>query len=914
MKTELIRLFKEPPPQARPFVRWWWNNNQVEAAELLRELDLLESAGMGGVEVNPILDPYMSWKGESRSKAKILPWRSPEWDEALHVVAKAAKKKGMIVDLIGGSSWPFGGKFLKPDEQVRRLSVFRESVSGPCRFELKLLDLFKRKRDYGYHRAQKAPVNPSLAAVWLYPENMESLSDIKEIPDAICEDGVIRLEVPEGGHIIGFGIEEWGYRELGNGVPGADGPALDHFNKQALASFMDKVLGISDTWGEPISHYIRAIFCDSIEMGEANWTHDMLDTFRERKGYELSPYLSIVLREEDDTAVMPADLREMFRRARYDWTEHQAYLFHDRFTEEFCRICHEKGLLARYQPQGNPFLMDIAKGAMLPDIPEGELWLYNSDPYEKDHFTWSQQHGSPIWIKYASTGARLKGRSIISYEAMTNVLGVFRATLASIKQTGDMAIICGATHAVLHGFNYSPPDVPFPGLVRFGTHFSEHNPWWPYLRCWTDYISRLNAVFQASEPVREIALLGPTPDLWSTVGLRKAPFHMTPPYFHQLWEAVSQCGSTCDYLNMEVVAEALAENGNIICGHISYRILLVCDLESIPPKTAEALARLAKAGTRVVFVGTLPSRAPGLAQADENDRWVQKSISNAIQAGAYRTDAPGSDLRDWLRNVLGQSGMDTRVRIESPHDGVYFQHHRHKEDDLLFFTNTGRTRSHKTFVHFPCADKSLERWNPESGDTSPYPATDSRDGFALELEPMESVLIFAKAECSPQVSRNGEYSRQPNARSGRVLDQPWQLDFIPAGGLSSFSTTFEELQDFSTHDDPRIRTFSGQVRYRTQFLLDDTPYQWLDLGNINDFICDVQVNDEKAGLLLYGKRPLRIGHLLKRGANELCITYTTTLWNQMRETKWAAAWFDNFSREIPPPTPSGIRGPVRLLP
>jgi hypothetical protein len=22
--------FKEPPPEARPFVRWWWNNDQVE--------------------------------------------------------------------------------------------------------------------------------------------------------------------------------------------------------------------------------------------------------------------------------------------------------------------------------------------------------------------------------------------------------------------------------------------------------------------------------------------------------------------------------------------------------------------------------------------------------------------------------------------------------------------------------------------------------------------------------------------------------------------------------------------------------------------------------------------------------------------------------------------------------------------
>ena len=43
---ELWKRFQNPPAEARPFVRWWWNGNRVTEVEILRELDLLEAAGI----------------------------------------------------------------------------------------------------------------------------------------------------------------------------------------------------------------------------------------------------------------------------------------------------------------------------------------------------------------------------------------------------------------------------------------------------------------------------------------------------------------------------------------------------------------------------------------------------------------------------------------------------------------------------------------------------------------------------------------------------------------------------------------------------------------------------------------------------------------------------------------------------
>lgn len=34
-----------------------------------------------------------------------------------------------------------------------------------------------------------------------------------------------------------------------------------------------------------------AIFCDSLDVFSSDWTRDLLDEFRKRRGYDLKPYL-----------------------------------------------------------------------------------------------------------------------------------------------------------------------------------------------------------------------------------------------------------------------------------------------------------------------------------------------------------------------------------------------------------------------------------------------------------------------------------------------------------------------------------------------------------------------------------------------------------------------------------------------
>jgi hypothetical protein len=85
-EDELWRVFHEPPISARPFVRWWWNGDKVTAKEILRELDVMKTAGIGGFELNPIRFPDDS----DPLNVPVLTWLSPEWSAAAKTASGGA--------------------------------------------------------------------------------------------------------------------------------------------------------------------------------------------------------------------------------------------------------------------------------------------------------------------------------------------------------------------------------------------------------------------------------------------------------------------------------------------------------------------------------------------------------------------------------------------------------------------------------------------------------------------------------------------------------------------------------------------------------------------------------------------------------------------------------------------------------
>lgn len=455
-EKDLSEVFTNPPADARPMVRWWWNGNAVEAGELKRELKVMKEAGIGGVEINSIaMPPHAVPIG-----APALQWAGSEWSEMVKVASEEARELGMITDLIVGSGWPFGGRFLEEDEIMQRLGVKKYEPEPNEQVDIDLAEFLKFESHHAPgSNIAKENSDVELIAVQLIPVGMSSLEEVIDL-SPLVKDGRLNYQVGDRKYVLVFLYNERNFMSVYHGSPGADGPIMDHYKQAVVLAYLDRLKAIERETGLPLAKLIRALFCDSIELGGSNWTDDMASVFQARKGYDITPYLPFVVQPQNqpNTYETSEALADLLLRVQYDFYQVLIDVFLERFTREFQDFCTENNLLCRYQAYGTPYYMGLFQGNLIPDIPESNNWIYSRarDEAASEAYTWNQGHGYMLWNKAASSGAHIRGRNITSCEAMTNVQGVFRASLETIKQSDDMNFITGINHTVLHGFNYSP--------------------------------------------------------------------------------------------------------------------------------------------------------------------------------------------------------------------------------------------------------------------------------------------------------------------------------------------------------------------------------------------------------------------------------------------------------------------------
>ena len=107
----------------------------------------------------------------------------------------------------------------------------------------------------------------------------------------------VSIDVPEGTYVLYFVVKLTGYMAVINGAPGASGPVLNHYSKSATENYLNLISGnISGKVGN-MGDYIRAMFCDSMELEGANWNDDLPGEFEARRGYSMLPYLPFVLKK-----------------------------------------------------------------------------------------------------------------------------------------------------------------------------------------------------------------------------------------------------------------------------------------------------------------------------------------------------------------------------------------------------------------------------------------------------------------------------------------------------------------------------------------------------------------------------------------------------------------------------------------
>ncbi len=883
---ELFSYFSNPSSEAKPFFRWWWNGNHLTKEEISREIQVMKQAGAGGVEINPIAMPQQI---ASPPKDGLI-WLSDAWCEMVTYTVEAAKRNNMVVDLIVGTGWPFGAEFLETDQTIQGLTTENHLLRGPGRKSITL---------------QETSGKEEILKIYQMPTDLQQIDDTMEVDQRPDPNNQLFINLSHIENQLVIIRVKKGFREVYRGAPGGAGPVLDHFNAEAVSRYLNQVSDkLNPYFNGKLGNGIRAIFCDSIELEGANWTSDFPEEFEKRRGYTIYPYLPVLM---SDMMVDPV-LVDTIERARYDYSLTLAELFRERFIEVFHQWCHKNQVLSRYQAYGHPWLYtDLVDGYMIPDIPEGDQWLFNPG--------WSYSNIKniryAIWNKYASSGGHLTNRTIISSEAMTNTSGVFKATLKYQKQAADLNFIAGINHLVLHGFNYSPPAIDFPGWIQYGTYYHEKNTWWPYMMKFMEYTSRISMVLQKSLPVSQVAILGPTADIWRKHGLNRNPFNTEPWYLHSIWQAFSSHGISCDYINGHILTGATFQNGNLNFNKMSYQALVVCNVDSLEMPVARSILQYVESGGKVIFISQLPSKSPGMKNNKEFDKLVRSSTERAIESGAKVDKGPEffnqdimNQMVNWAGEFISKYHLIPDIHIANPDAYLMSAQFIHRHKPVLFFANVHESRETKSDISFSGGGFDFWRWDPENFTRTQLYINDN-GSISLNLKPLESALLVLDH------TRNALPTPHANTGKEWVLEGEWQLECVPKIEGEKIEKNIDRLVDLSTL--PDLVDFSGSIIYRKSFVLQETDFQHLTLGVVHD-LAEVRINRKKIGVDWYGNKIFELNGCLVKGRNELEIRVVNSLLNyciSQRKNPEIGYWLDRY-RENAKILPAGLIGPVKL--
>ena len=916
-EAELQTLFEDPPNRYRPMVRWWWNGDRVTAEEVTRELDVLQKAGIGGVEINPIKFPSEADPLDTRA----LTWMSDDWITVLEAALRGTKERGMTCDMIVGSGWPYGGEFLTRADQTQMIALGTRELSGPQHLQLSSAELLKDVSPR-FVSAYKDPLK-ELFSVTLAPYEMSGTQAAVPVTLRPGEE-TISLDVPAGRHVLYFLVKLTGFMAVINGAPGASGPVLNHYSASAVSRYLNRISDRLTAKIGPLGDHFRAFFTDSIELEGENWCEDMFAEFHRRRGYDLAPFFPFVLFKVGEMgnavstpygAHFSPEFEKQTQLVRYDFETTKHELFQERFVATFVDWCTKHGVKSRMQAYGMD--CDPIACSMMVDIPECETWIRTEAILPFGDGDYNQGRNYTMINKFVSSGAHFSGKQLISCEEMTNTDDPFHASLDRIKIAGDQNMLSGVTQSVLHGFNYSPPDVPFPGWVRYGTYFSEHNTWWPYFKLWTDYKARLSAIFQHAEMQADIAILPPNADLAARYGFQRDPFPRVayPDYLYKLWEVVHQNGSGCDYLSEDIIARSSVAHGRLVFRSRSYKAILLPEVESMHPATAKQLHAFVASGGTVVFFGKTPHLGAGLEKQAQDADEIVRLISTMRAQYPARTplvQVREHDMVGWYRDLQTRYLLQPDVKISEPTDYISQIHYRNGEQDIFFFTHYGPEPRLTFEAGFQAGDKVPWLWDAESGKRTRLAVTGPDKTLTISLGPAESQLLVFEPS-----TRRADSEKHAAARSSagpadggvrRTIGGPWKLELIPVAGEQR-SITIDNLADLNQREE--LKSFAGTIIYRKELSLTSSELpHWLDLG-ILQTITELEINGKALGVRWYGDHLYDVSGAFTPGVNEITIKVVTTLGNYMKtlkDNRTAQAWTSDT-----PDYPQGLTHPVQLI-
>ena len=910
----------------KPWTRWWWLGSAVDTGNISILLEQYAQAGLGGLEIVPVY-------GTRGYENNYLPYLSAAWMNALEFTLCKAGKLDLGIDMANGTGWPFGGPYVNDANAAACLfsKTYQvregESITEEILFhQPEFLKFAGKNKTIPAKLKRPVSLNDSLQLMAIdqirFPDTLKALivmaynesgqsSEITQYLDH--NNNKLNWKAPSGNwKVIALFYGQHG-KMVERAAPGGEGYALDHFSKEAVSKYLqhfDTALASIDI------RSLRCFFNDSYEVddarGQADWTANMLNEFKVRRGYDLRDHLPALLGSG------PEDLQ---KGIIYDYRLTLSEIMLDNFTITWKNWAHGKGALIRNQAHGSPANILDLYGAS--DIPETE--------------------GREILrFKFASSAGNVTGKSLISAEAATWLDDHFLSTLADIKRSADRYFLGGVNHLIYHGTAYSPVTDPWPGWLFYAAvHFQPTNPFWTHFPALNKYVARCQSFLQQGQADNDVLLYFPVADRFADRGeqlLRHfdgidKEFNGTG--FKESAEDMLKRGYAFDFISDLQMRQASIRNNEILCGVSSYKTIIIPGCYYMPLKTWQHLFKLAAEGARIIFFRQLPEDIPGLANREQDKNLFMQLTSvlefkdtglNGIKQA--RCGKGSFVLGNNLNELLAFCG----IRRESMTD-QQLQFVRRKIDD------------HEIYLIVNQANTDFEGWVPvqcKAASVGLFDAMSVRTGIALSRQLHEVTEVYIRLTASGSIILkafaepiNGGPFDYANAAGAPVtLKGAWRVEFVEGGPVMPAARIISELTSWTGWKDPELQKFSGVAKYSFRFNMprENAARYLLDLGTVKES-ADIRINGISIAILPGDDFRTIIDAGLLKKKNLLEIRVANSMANRIiymdkQGIPYKKFYNINFPANDPAntgsdglfssagwePLPSGLLGPVTLTP
>ena len=725
--------FKTPPPELGILPFWFWNGEMNEQ-EMEWQLKEYKSKGICGTFIHGRF-------GES------IGYLSDTWMERVKFAVKKAKEIGIDLWIYDEMNWPSGTAERKvpknnPALRQKYLELVPLMVDGP-------LFTFLEATDDRYVNTGNS--KPIAAFACSEEEFQTGVKHLIDLTPNLSFNAVIPWEAPAGKwRLLYFLEKEIDYY-------------IDALNPESTKKFIEAThdkykKAVGDSFGttvpgfytdEPAMHYYH--------MGLDNlvipWTKKMFKIFREKRGYDLKPYLPALY----------TSMGEITAKVRYDFWRTLTEQYSESYYKQIRAWCDENGVLFTGHLLGEEWLRVHARceGNIFKHLKHfhitGVDHLYPKIGTESE----PDQH---VALKIASSAAHYYGSTRLLCESMGGTY--WDCSLERMKWIANWEYVLGVTIFNNHGYHYS-----IEGERKRDWPPSQfyHHTWWKYYDQFTTYMSRLGHILSGGKHIAKVLMLYPINSIWTNYipQSRNEIGNVIELDFNYLTDSLLRLHFDFDITDEDILSEAIVKNGKIKIRDEDFELLILPPLTHIKASAFDKIKEFVDNGGKVIADTLIPIE---LLESKSNDdikkltkffgkdpELILKRFSNNSVFEITHKESKGdifliegnglnkAQRRDRLNDVILKC-IKPDVTINN--EDIFYLHRQKDGYDLYFITNVLQENKGEVEVTFEKIGVP-EIWNPNSGEIEPlnvYKIKDDRLSIKLNFPPSESHIIIIRNE------------------------------------------------------------------------------------------------------------------------------------------------------------------------